>query len=353
MASENPEVPSEENANPEESEPVIKWPDEKEQYEEITEYIKQVDEILDFIKPFPRELPVEPNALPKNPETTPRPGLDHLGNLIKLVEQLKDLKEKNSKLQERTQYLKDLKKLHERKKRLKYEAELELQRGSPTKFWPDEGKTEIPTEGSFKKGRSSLAFRKNSRGRSKSVNIEEEREGRFIRERFPSQEQEPRRKSSSLLQKINVSGNKAKVSKWTKVKEAFRWEKASEPRSSKSKKDDIHRYLQVPHDKASESPSDLSGQISASSSVGAPSTSCLAAVSSGEHSSEGHSTSSGYALDLLPPPPPPPPPLQIDDDFLSLPLLQDLSSSSSSEKLDELLTYSELLAKGKKYGNIL
>lgn len=314
-----------------------KWPEEKEQYDEINEYIRQVDEILNFIQPFPRDIrPLDTGSTIRAPQ---RLGIDHLQNLIKLVEQLKDLKENNSRLNERTRYLEDLKKLRERKKRLKYEADLELK-----KYWPTENKDEPHV----KKTRSSLPFRKNSRGRSKSVNIEElDKEGddRFRRERFPSQEQTPRRKSSSLLQKINLTGSKAKVSKWTKVKEAFRWEKASHSVSSKREEG---QYLQVPQDKASESLSDsaLSGQASAASSVGAPSTSCLAAVSSGysgEHSSEGHSTSSGYVLELLPSPPAPP---QLDDDFLSLPLIQDLSSSSSSEKLDELLTYSELLSQG-------
>lgn len=330
-----------------------KWPEE--QYEEVSEYIKQVDEILDLINPSSRKAAQSSEAARSVSQMeAPRLGYNHLENLIKLVEQLKDLKERNSRVQERAQYLKDLKRIRERKKRLKYEAEMQMKQMSPPKYWQAERKDEVQV----KKSKSSLPFRKNSRGRSKSVNMEEydkEKEVCMRRERFPSEEQTSRRKSSNLLQKMNAVGNKAKVSKWTKVKEAFRWEKAShsmvESRPKSNKRDEV-QYLQVPQDKTSESPSDsaLSGQISASSSVGAPSTSCLAAVSSGysgEHSSEGHSTSSGYALDLLLPPPPPPPPPQLDDDYLPLPLLQDLSSSSSSEKLDELLTYTELLTEGK------
>ncbi|KAL0275263.1 UNVERIFIED_CONTAM: hypothetical protein PYX00_003170 [Menopon gallinae] len=291
------------------------WTEERECYEEIAEYIKEVNEILDFIKPFPRDRFPDPGQTVSRSSST---DSDHLGNLIKLVEQLKELKEKDSKMNERTQYLKDLKKLRERKKLLKYEAEV----GTSGHCSQEE------------KSRSSMPFRKTSRGRSKSVNIEEIRRGRFPEEELT------RRKMSAGSQKPD----KSKVSKWTKVKEAFRWEKASVD-GKVSRREDVH-YLQVPLDKTPESLSDspLSGQVSGSSSVGAPSTICLAVSSgySGEHSSEGHSTSSGYGMDL----PPPPPPLPTEEDFLMLPLIQDLSSSSSSEKLDELITYSELLAKG-------
>lgn len=294
---------------------VKRWTEENECYEEIAEYIKEVNEILDFIKPFPRD------GGPDHGQTVSRSSStesDHLGNLIKLVEQLKELKEKDSKMNERTQYLKELKKLRERKKLLKYEAEV-----GTSGHCSQEEKT-----------RSSMPFRKTSRGRSKSVNMDEIRRGRFP-------EEEQRRKLSAGSQKTE----KSKVSKWTKVKEAFRWEKASVD-GKIARREDVH-YLQVPLDKTPESLSDspLSGQVSGSSSVGAASTSCLAVSSgySGEHSSEGHSTSSGCGVDL----PPAPPPLPTDEDFLMLPLIQDLSSSSSSEKLDELITYSELLAKGK------
>lgn len=40
-------------------------------------------------------------------------GLDHLDNLCKLMEQLSELREANTKLQRRVQYLEDVKTLHE------------------------------------------------------------------------------------------------------------------------------------------------------------------------------------------------------------------------------------------------
>lgn len=46
-------------------------------------------------------------------------GLDHLDNLCKLMEQLGELRDNNSKLQKRVQYLEDLKTLHDMHKEVR------------------------------------------------------------------------------------------------------------------------------------------------------------------------------------------------------------------------------------------
>lgn len=307
------------------------WADDLDKYEEITEYMKEVDEILDFIKPFPKRPTERAEAEP------PRPRLDHLENLIRLVEQLKELKEKNSESQQNTQHLKDLRTMREQRRK-----------GGGG----DESAFDIPPPPPDppKKHRPSLPFRKSSR--SKSLSAQEY----FNTERHMSQ-----RKS--------VSPGKAKVSKWSKVKEAFRWEKASQldTRLKQGKVDradvsvseeakpgvvdDVlegrqallpQQLLQVPEKPLPDSPSPadsvLSGQVSSCSSLGgATSSSCLLASSgySGEHSSGAHSHSSVHMLDL--------PTLRplAHKDYLAQ-SLQELSSSSEDEKLDEMRTFSHM-----------
>ncbi|XP_047106695.1 homeobox protein Hox-A3-like [Schistocerca piceifrons] len=69
--------------------------------------------------PTPATGPVRSaSASSQQPRTA---GLDHLDNLCKLMEQLGDLKEQNTKLQRRVQYLEDLKRLQVMHKQLRGE----------------------------------------------------------------------------------------------------------------------------------------------------------------------------------------------------------------------------------------
>ncbi|XP_064457832.1 uncharacterized protein LOC135368467 isoform X2 [Ornithodoros turicata] len=75
-------------------------------------------DFFDFVMTLPSEpKPTKPSPtrVRRESKTKPKPkvGLDHLDNLCKLMEQLGDLKEQNSKLHRRVQYLEDVKNLHE------------------------------------------------------------------------------------------------------------------------------------------------------------------------------------------------------------------------------------------------
>lgn len=287
--------------------------DDLEKYNEMTEYVREVDEILDHIKPFPSGSSAE----------IAQPRLDHLENLIKLVEQLKDLKEKSSTGQQHSQFMKDL----ERERRRK------------SKF--TEQDIPPPPPDPPKKHRPSLPFRKSNRSKSLSA-----------QEYFNPDRLESQRKS--------LTQGKGKVSKWTKVKEAFRWEKASSLetrlkhiKEETPKPEDAFESLPMTHltlpgqrlqvpEKPGDTPSPadsvLSGQVSNCSSLGAASSSCLLASSgySGDHS---RSHSSVHMLDLH---------SSSHAHYLGQ-SLQELSSSSSDDEKHDDRAFSPFGPEGKQY----
>ncbi|XP_049772041.1 uncharacterized protein LOC126153633 [Schistocerca cancellata] len=112
------------------------------------------------------------------------------------MEQLGDLKEQNTKLQRRVQYLEDLKRLQVMHKQLRGEE-------------ADAGHGQASARAAAGGGGASSAGAADptARGRSRSVGV-------HIPQPPQQQRQSPQK-------------SKAKVSKWTKVKEAFRWERAA------------------------------------------------------------------------------------------------------------------------------
>ncbi|XP_059472303.1 uncharacterized protein LOC132194809 isoform X3 [Neocloeon triangulifer] len=160
------------------------------------EMFRQDDEFLEYLmslpKPQEEQRPLS-QAAPADSKTSleapSKVGFDHLDNLCKLMEQLGDLKEQNNKLQRRVQYLEDLRALQEMHKQL-------------------------------------LAQTQNSQ---ESL-LDKKKEDAETLETFEDLD----RQHSEELEDGTLP-TKAKVSKWTRVKEAFRWEKAQiEPQESRS-----------------------------------------------------------------------------------------------------------------------
>ncbi|XP_054717552.1 uncharacterized protein LOC129226949 [Uloborus diversus] len=147
---------------------------------------------------------------------TTKVGLDHLDNLCKLMEQLSDLRETNSKLQKRVQYLEDLKTLHDMHKEISDEGRSSsddilasdlrpycLKKSATESHCPRD--VEVSPLGAV---RSPSRYLGGRRGRSQQL------EG-------------PRReRSKSVGHEDGSEDTKSKrlFPKWSKVKEAFGWE---------------------------------------------------------------------------------------------------------------------------------
>ncbi|CAG0917198.1 unnamed protein product, partial [Notodromas monacha] len=135
-------------------------------------------------------------------------GLDHLDNLCRLMEQLTDLKDQNVVLQRRVQYLEDMKMLHYMQRELQCET-------------PDASVTLEPVETAnnesnvWKKKSTSATNNKNQPRSSKMTWLKAGNRGRSR-----SIDEVPRRGY-----KGSGASPKGKISKWAKVKEAFKWEK--------------------------------------------------------------------------------------------------------------------------------
>lgn len=220
----------------------------------LSKAIEEEDAFLEYIKSLPAMSTEKIEAYNKKIQTPVYKrstsevvgGLEHLDNLYKLMEHLGQLKKQNFQLQKRLKHLENIN--HEEEKTEEPERE-ESKRLS--RF-----KRSTKCKSSHYGLRHSLM--RSPRERSRSVGVEEITSG------TRPLDYEPRNQ-------INL---KAKVSKWTKVKEAFRWEKAScavlpEAKSQDSglgAGEDI-RFLRVPHSSSdhssfSVSPADsvLSGQ---------------------------------------------------------------------------------------------
>ncbi|KAJ4434064.1 hypothetical protein ANN_16383 [Periplaneta americana] len=372
----------------------------------ISDALQQEDEFLEYLMSLPavskekqqklqqkQQQPVQP-ALMRSISTYggntssgggAKVGLDHLDNLCKLMEQLGDLREQNSKLQKRVQYLEDLKNLQEMHKQLQEESKRRqlqevaflqtLQQNrqisakrhqhrriikenfpTPKRHGSEDSlnneqtttdnnkrnnKCKSMTNGKF---RQSL-LRYQQRERSRSVGVEEIKQDKVVDERSGQDSGDTSKQSGqeSKQQRRSVvgitGGAKAKVSKWTKVKEAFRWEKASVVMLPEAKSQDSGiggisgggggtgggsedtRYLRVP------SGDTKSGDNLLSVS---PVDSVLSGHSSSACSSGGQSP--GYL------------PCQHPLSDFTLPSATALSSSSSSEDLDIDLNFTDILA---------
>jgi hypothetical protein len=356
----------------------------------ISDALQQEDEFLEYLMSLPaassggkeKQKPQQKQQTPTQPQLMrsvssysgqastgggAKVGLDHLDNLCKLMEQLGDLRQQNSKLQRRVQYLEDLKNLQEMHKQLQEEtkgrefhevaflhtiqhhrqfaARRHQHRRIVEESFPNpkrEGSEDSLTNGQVTvslnnkrnskcksmtngKFRQSL-LRYQQRERSRSVGIEELKRHKIMDERdghetCEAMKQKTKQQGESL---VGISGStKAKVSKWTKVKEAFRWEKASVVMLPEAKSQDSEiggceetRYLKVPYG---------DNLLSVS-----PADSVLSGHSSSVCSSGGHSP--GYTT------------CQHPIAGFSLPPATALSSSSSSEDLDIDLNLADILA---------
>ncbi|GAB6028380.1 hypothetical protein CHUAL_002547 [Chamberlinius hualienensis] len=155
----------------------------------------------------------------------PQIGLDHLENLCKLMEQLGDLREHNSKLQKRVQYLEEMRNLNELRSNLKEVLEeatmtsakiLTDNRDSVFTFNLNSGEmTNKSSYGEAKRSASNVVklrqtsvkqHSKQAKGRSQSMGDDDINYGH-------------------PLMRQNTGGHKAKISKWAKVKEALKWER--------------------------------------------------------------------------------------------------------------------------------
>ena len=152
----------------------------------------------------------------------PKIGLDHLDNLCKLMEQLADLREQNSILQKRVQYLEDLKTLQEMHRELESDLltgcrdSLGVGKATDRRNYPllRHGSAESLIKeklGAVRPGKATIRRRRTllkSRGRSKSMG---------------SEEMDPMAEKAADVRE--AEGKLLRQSKWTKVKEAFKWEK--------------------------------------------------------------------------------------------------------------------------------
>lgn len=83
--------------------------------EELSAALQAEKEFLDFMCSLPQVQETTPREGEEYENPTPREevsSLDHLGHLCRVVEQLAQLKEQNSRLQRRVHYLEDLRLLH-------------------------------------------------------------------------------------------------------------------------------------------------------------------------------------------------------------------------------------------------
>lgn len=166
----------------------------------ISEALRQEDEFLEYLMSFPRSEPTRPistinTEAVNSMDNQPKVGLDHLDNLCKLMEQLGELREQNNRLHRRVQYLEDLRALQDMHRQLKSRMQ---QRQS----------SDESLHGAV-------------------VNISDEKtEVKEVQTLHPTQSFRTRARSRSVGPEELPIPPKAKVSKWTRVKEAFRWEKA-------------------------------------------------------------------------------------------------------------------------------
>ncbi|XP_063906947.1 putative leucine-rich repeat-containing protein DDB_G0290503 [Zophobas morio] len=162
-------------------------------------------------------------------------AFDHLDKLYRLMEQMLELREQNARLHRRIRDLEHLNNLEKMHKELDERAECpELDKDTA---FAETILESILAEAKPKKAKRQSVMRRN---RSGSVSV------------AAVHRQESRRASEC------VGGDKKKVSKWTKVKAAFKWEKAA-PNVSDAKSQDsgiggvgvgpaleVARYLRVP-----------------------------------------------------------------------------------------------------------
>lgn len=193
-------------------------------------------------------------------------AFDHLDRLYKLMDQMLALREQNARLHRRIRDLEYLGKLHKLQMHLdNHEDILELDKDTNfTESVFDSILTNAKRDAKLKSNNAQTKFRQSilrkQRNRSGSINIDSppmDSEHAFV--------YKSARRTSEIPSELKTS----KVSKWTKVKAAFKWEKASPTVASAKSHDsglggmlpvnmEVARYLRVPSvsDEVGLSPSD-------------------------------------------------------------------------------------------------
>lgn len=247
----------------------------------ISKAIEEEDAFLDYIMSLPAmstdkvEAFNKKNAVLKRSTSEFVGGLEHLDNLYKLMEHLGQLRQQNTKLQRRVKYLENIANEENHHSLDKVgESSSELVRDGSSRR-QSRNKRSAKCKSSHYSIRQSLM--RTTRERSRSVGVDEIMK--------PSAARTPicQNNAAADVHGFEVRspiGIKSKVSKWTKVKEAFRWEKASAAVASlpETKSQDSGlgggedlRFLRVPPSSTSDhsssfsvSPADsvLSGQSS-------------------------------------------------------------------------------------------
>lgn len=177
----------------------------------MTEALRQEDEFLEYLMSFPRTEP-RPSVPSEPSDSQPKVGLDHLDNLCKLMEQLGELREQNCKLHKRVQYLEDLRALQDMHRQLK----ARVQRQSSEDCLRD-GVTSGVSSG------VGVNDNKLNKLDSEECLLDDSKQKSSLHN---TQSFHLRERSRSVGPEELPIPPKAKVSKWTRVKEAFRWEKA-------------------------------------------------------------------------------------------------------------------------------
>ncbi|XP_035208606.1 myosin-2 heavy chain-like isoform X2 [Stegodyphus dumicola] len=190
----------------------------------MDEALKSEKAFIEFVMSLPAKEPSEHHRSAdsvsiKSKTQVPGPskvGLDHLDNLCKLMEQLSELRDTNNKLQKRVQYLEDLKTLHDMHKEINEDAQYSSEDALSNKRRPYE-LTKSATE-TFcpKKEESHVTI--TSRSSSKYLSR---------RSRHQSTGGQRRERSKSVGHEDACEDTKSKriFPKWSKVKEAFGWER--------------------------------------------------------------------------------------------------------------------------------
>lgn len=207
-------------------------------------------EYINSLQKSPHSLNISRSDSLFTPVTATEDAFDHLDKLYKLMEQMLNLRQQNARLQKRVKDLEHLKNLQSMHRHLDsigvFEDIPEMDDDSSfAESLLDTmligSKKEVKPK-SWARSRLRQSLMRRQRNRSTSLH-----------DRVDSDEVHNQRRSSAN----NDREKPAKVSKWTKVKAAFRWEKASPSVSGAKSQDsgiggmhpvncEVARYLRVP-----------------------------------------------------------------------------------------------------------
>lgn len=208
------------------------------------ETIDKQNEFLEYLNSLP--VPTKGTKTSFAPAMAAEDAFDHLDKLYKVMEQLLNLRDQNAKLQRRIRDLERNRKLQEMHRKIAGT----ILRGEDAEI-PDISEDYILAEAFLDNmfSRNKRYSKVKPKGRHFSVASDEGfktlEEGPFIT------------RNNSKKSLVDLPKKNAKVSKWTKVKAAFKWEKASPTVTGAKSQDsgiggilpvnnEVARYLRVP-----------------------------------------------------------------------------------------------------------